>query len=140
MSDLAKHVDAREAWLDGEIVVLDSEGRSDFQRLQARFGVQRPSAQLLESTPAVFYIFDIVYFDGYDLHEVPLIERKELLRKVLRDDSRVRYSDHVVEKGEELYQLAVARKLEGLVAKQIASPYHEGRSSAWMKIKLDVDI
>ncbi len=140
MSDLAKHVDAREAWLDGEIVVLDSDGRSDFQRLQLRFGVQNPSPQLLESTPVVFYVFDIVYFNGYDLHKVPLIERKDLLREVLRGDSRIRYSDHVVEKGEELYQLAIARKLEGLVAKQIASPYHEGRSSAWIKIKLDMDI
>ena len=59
---------------------------------------------------------------------------------MLRDDSRFRYSDHVVEKGEELYQLAVSKNLEGLVAKRIDSPYHEGRSSAWTKIKLDVDI
>ncbi len=140
MADLPSHVDAREAWLDGEIVVLDSEGRSDFQRLQLRFGVQRPSAQLLESTPTVFYVFDMLYFDGYDLHRVPLIERKELLRRVLGEDSKIRYSDHVVEKGEELYQLALQRRLEGLVAKKISSPYHEGRSSAWMKIKLDVDI
>jgi len=140
MVDLAKHVDASEAWLDGEIVVLDSEGRSDFQRLQLRFGVQKPSAQLLERTPAVFYLFDIVYFNGYDLHKVPLIERKKLLRLVLRDDSRIRYSDHVVAQGEDLYKLAVERRLEGLVAKQIASPYHEGPSAAWMKIKLDVDI
>jgi bifunctional non-homologous end joining protein LigD len=139
MSGLANHVDASEAWLDGEIVALDSEGRSDFQRLQLRFGVQNPSAQLLESTPVVFYVFDIVYFNGYDLHKVPLIERKELLRDVLRDNSKIRYSDHVVQEGEELYQLAVARRLEGLVAKQIASPYHEGRSSAWIKIKLDAD-
>jgi bifunctional non-homologous end joining protein LigD len=140
MSDLAKHVEGGEAWLDGEIVVLDSEGRSDFQRLQLRFGVQKPSAQLLESNPAVFYAFDIIYFDGYDLHRVPLVERKLLLREVLRDDSRIRYSDHVLEKGEELYQLAVTRRLEGLVAKKISSPYHEGRSAEWIKIKLDLDI
>ena len=140
MSDLPEHLDAREAWLDGEIVVLDTDGRSDFQRLQLRFGVQRPSRQLLESTPTVFYVFDILYLDGYDLHDVPLIERKNLLRRVLREDSKIRYSDHVLEKGEELYQLALARRLEGLVAKKISSPYHEGRSSAWMKIKLDIDI
>ena len=140
MSDLAEHLDAREAWLDGEIVVLDAEGRSDFQRLQLRFGVQKPSAQLLESNPAVFYAFDIIYFDGYDLHRVPLLERKLLLREVLRDDSRIRYSDHLLEKGQELYQLAVARRLEGLLAKKISSPYHEGRSAEWIKIKLDLDI
>lgn len=140
MSDLAVRVDAREAWLDGEIVVLDGEGRSDFQRLQLRFGVQRPSPQLLESTPTVFYLFDIVYFDGYDLRNVPLLERKRLLGRVLRADSRIRFSDHVLERGEELYELAAARRLEGLVAKKIASPYHEGRSSAWVKIKLDLDL
>lgn len=139
MSGLAKQVDAGEAWLDGEIVVLDGQGRSDFQRLQLRFGVLKPSVQLLDTTPAVFYIFDIVYFNGYDLHRVPLIGRKKLLREVLRDDSRIRYSDHVIEKGEELYQLALTRRLEGLVAKRISSPYHEGRSAEWVKIKLDAD-
>lgn len=140
MSDLPQHLAAREAWLDGEIVVLDEQGRSDFQRLQLRFGVQKPSKQLMESTPVVFYVFDILYLDGQDLHNVPLIERKRLLSQVLRPDSRVRYSDHILEKGEELYQLALDRRLEGLVAKKIASPYHEGRSSAWLKIKLDIDI
>jgi len=140
MSSLAQHVAPREAWLDGEIVVLDSEGRSDFQRLQLRFGVQRPSPRLIESTPAVYYVFDMLYLDGYDLRQVPLLERKELLRQVLRPDSRIRYSDHVLEKGEELYHLALDRRLEGLVAKKISSPYHQGRSSAWIKIKLDIDI
>ncbi|HKV41301.1 MAG TPA: DNA ligase D, partial [Blastocatellia bacterium] len=140
MSDLPQHLAAREAWLDGEIVVLDEQGRSDFQRLQLRFGVQRPSKQLMESTPVVFYVFDILYLDGHDLRNVPLIERKQLLSQVLRPDSRVRYSDHILEKGEQLYQLAVDRRLEGLVAKKIASPYREGRSSAWLKIKLDIDI
>ncbi|MGA2718292.1 MAG: non-homologous end-joining DNA ligase, partial [Candidatus Acidiferrales bacterium] len=138
--DLASHVALREAWLDGEIVVLDDAGKSDFQRLQSRFSVQRPSAQLLATAPAVFYAFDILYVDGYDLKKVPLLERKEFLRQVLREDSRIRYSDHVLEKGEELYQLAVAQQLEGLIAKRIDSTYPEGRSSAWVKIKLVKDI
>ncbi len=140
VSDLAAHVGLREAWLDGEIVVLDDAGKSDFQRLQSRFSVQRPSAQLLASAPAVFYVFDILYADGYDLKKVPLLARKEFLRQVLREDARIRYSDHVIEKGEELYQLAVARQLEGLIAKRIDSAYPEGRSSAWVKIKLAEDI
>jgi len=140
VSDLAGHVRLREAWLDGEIVVLDDAGKSDFQRLQSRFSVQRPSAQLLQSAPAVFYVFDILYADGYDLRKVPLLERKEFLRRVLREDARIRYSDHVLEKGEELYELAVAQQLEGLIAKRIDSAYPEGRSSAWVKIKLVKDI
>jgi bifunctional non-homologous end joining protein LigD len=140
MSDLAKHVNANEAWLDGEIVVLDSAGKSDFQRLQSRFSVQKPSAQLLQSAPAVFYAFDILYADGYDLKPVPLIERKQFLKQILREDSRIRYSDHVIEKGEELYELAVAQQLEGLIAKRVDGAYSEGRSSAWVKIKLTRDI
>jgi bifunctional non-homologous end joining protein LigD len=140
MSDLAKHVAAREVWLDGEIVVLDGAGKSDFQRLQARFSVQHPSARLLQSAPAVFYVFDILYADGYDLKSVPLLERKQFLKQMLREDARIRYSDHVIEKGEQLYELAVARQLEGLIAKKIDSGYPPGRSAAWVKIKLARDI
>ena len=140
MSGLANHVDARQAWLDGEIVVLDSEGRSDFQRLQSRFSVQKPSAQLLQSAPAVFYVFDVLYADGYDMRPVRLLQRKEFLRQILQADSQIRFSDHVIEKGEELYQLAVAQRLEGLIAKKIDSPYLEGRSLTWVKIKLARDI
>jgi bifunctional non-homologous end joining protein LigD len=140
LSDLAQHVAAREAWLDGEIIVLDKDGRSDFQQLQLRFSVLQPSAELIRKAPVVFYVFDLLYLDGYDLRRVPLIERKELLRKILVGDSRVRYSDHVIEKGDELYELAVSKALEGLVAKKITSAYPEGRSSAWVKIKLDRDV
>jgi bifunctional non-homologous end joining protein LigD len=139
-ADLAKHVDAREAWLDGEIVVLDREGRSDFQRLQLRFSVQKPSAKLMEDVPVVYYLFDLLYLDGHDLREVALIERKNLLKHILRGDSRVRYSDHVLEKGKELFEVATARHLEGIVAKKISSSYPSGRTSSWLKIKLDQDI
>jgi bifunctional non-homologous end joining protein LigD len=140
MAELPQHVDAREAWLDGEIVVLDSQGRSDFERLQQRFSVRMPSAELLQSVPAVYYVFDVLYFNGYDLRAAPLLERKEFLKRILCPDSRFRYSDHVLEKGQELYDLALARKLEGLVAKKISSSYPEGRSSAWIKIKLEQDL
>lgn len=140
MSDIAKNVDAREAWLDGEIVSLDNEGRSDFQKLQLRFGVQRPSPKLIEQVPVVYYVFDLLYLDGYDLRGLPLGKRKELLRQVLRDDSRVRYSDHVLEKGKELFEAAKQRNLEGIVAKCISSPYPSGRSSIWLKIKLEKDM
>jgi bifunctional non-homologous end joining protein LigD len=139
-ADLANHIDAREAWLDGEIVVLDGEGRSDFQRLQLRFSVQRPSAKLMEDVPVVYYLFDLLYLDGHDLRDVPLIERKNLLKQILHEDSRVRYSDHVLEKGKELFEVATARHLEGIVAKKISSSYPSGRTSSWLKIKLDQDI
>ncbi len=138
--DIASNIDAREAWVDGEIVALDSEGRSDFQKLQLRFGVQRPSPKLIEQVPTVYYVFDLLYLDGYDLRTVPLEKRKELLRQILRDDARIRYSDHVLADGEGLFKAAMQRSLEGIVAKKVTSPYVSGRSSNWQKIKLEKDL
>jgi bifunctional non-homologous end joining protein LigD len=133
-------LNAKEAWVDGEIVSLDAEGRSDFQQLQARMGQQKPAAQLIEQVPVYYYVFDLLYLDGHDLRGLPLIERKKLLRDVLLDDPLVRYSDHVAEKGKELYELAASRGLEGILAKKSASVYPEKRSSAWLKIKLYQDL
>jgi bifunctional non-homologous end joining protein LigD len=140
LSDIWRKAAARDAWLDGEIVVLDSDGRSDFQRLQLRFGVQKPSAILLEQAPVVYYVFDLLYLDGHDLRNVPLIERKELLAQILQPDARLRYSDHVLEDGDELFKAAVERHLEGIVAKKTADPYPGRRTSSWLKIKLERDI
>jgi bifunctional non-homologous end joining protein LigD len=140
LSDLAEHVTAREAWLDGEIVVLDSEGRSDFQKLQLRFGVRHPTAKLIEQSPAVYYVFDLLYLDGHDLQNVPLIERKSLLRQILHEDEKIRYSDHVVEKGAELFAAAAQQRLEGIIAKKASSPYPKGRGQWWLKIKLDQEL
>jgi bifunctional non-homologous end joining protein LigD len=140
LADLPQHIDARDAWLDGEIVALDSEGRSDFQKLQLRFGVRHPTAKLINQSPAVYYIFDLLYFNGHDIRNVPLIERKNLLRQILREDERIRYSDHVVAKGSELFKIAKERKLEGIIAKKCSSAYPTGRSTSWLKIKLDQEI
>jgi len=140
LSPIAKNIDAREAWLDGEIVALDNQGRSDFQRLQLRFGVQKPSPKLIAEVPAVYYVFDLLYLDGYDLRQVPLAQRKELLRRILHDDAQIRYSDHVLENGKELFQAATQRNLEGIVAKKVSSAYPSGRSANWLKIKLERDL
>lgn len=140
LSGLADRIRAREAWIDGEIVALDPRGRSDFQKLQLRFGVQNPSAELQRQIPVVYYCFDLLYLDGFDLRAVPLVERKRMLREVLREDSRVRFSDHVAGKGRELFALATHRELEGIVAKKAAGPYPIGRTAAWLKIKLDQEL
>ncbi|MDE3170032.1 MAG: ATP-dependent DNA ligase, partial [Acidobacteriota bacterium] len=127
LAGLPRRLGAREAWLDGEIVVLDSEGRSDFQKLQLRFGVRHPTDELIKESPVVYYVFDLLYLDGRDLRNVPLIERKDLLRRILREDERIRYSDHVLEKGAELFEVAAQRKLEGIIGKKSSSPYPIGR-------------
>jgi bifunctional non-homologous end joining protein LigD len=134
--DLAKHLRAATAILDGEIVTLDKNGRSDFQKLQSRFGVSKPSQKLIGEVPLTYYFFDVLYCNGYDVRKTPLLQRKELLRQLLRSDERVRYSEHQLEKGKELYAAAEQQGLEGIVGKQIASPYTGNRTSFWLKFKI----
>ena len=136
LAGLAAHTNGLDVWLDGEVVALDPEGRSNFESLQQRFSVINPSAELMHQVPVVYYVFDILYCDGYDLRPSPLLERKTLLRQVLRTDETIRYSDHEIEKGKELYDLALEKQLEGIVGKQIHSPYPEGRTTSWLKFKL----
>lgn len=138
--EMPASIDAREACLDGEIVVLDSSGRSDFERLQKRFGVKNPSVELQQDFPVSYYAFDLLYCDGYDLRGSPLVERKELLRTIMRPGSRILYSDHQAEKGKELYQVAAQKGLEGIVAKRAASKYPSGRTGEWLKFKVSMDL
>jgi len=134
--DLAKHLRAGTAILDGEIVTLDENGRSDFQKLQNRFGVSKPSQKLISEVPLTYYFFDVLYCNGFDVRKTPLLQRKELLRQILRSDERVRYSEHQLEKGKELYAAAERQGLEGIVGKQIESPYTGNRTSFWLKFKI----
>ena len=135
LAELPAALSAREAILDGEIVALDGRGHSDFGLLQQRMHVRAPSSKLVASVPVVCYLFDILYCDGYDLRPAPLIERKQLLRRLLHSTDRFRYSDHQEERGTELFDLAKRNDLEGIVGKRADSSYVAGRSSNWVKIK-----
>lgn len=135
LSGLPEAIGARQAILDGEIVALDARGRSDFELLQQRMHLRAPSESQIAAVPVVYYLFDILYCDGYDLRQAPLSERKQLLRLLLRPSERVRYSDHQVEQGKELFDLARQSELEGIVAKRADSIYSGGRSASWAKIK-----
>src|SRR4029077_12385328 len=134
--DLARHVRAGTAIFDGEIVTLDENGRSDFQKLQNRFGVSKPSQKLINDVPLTYYFFDLLYCNGFDIRKTPLLQRKEFLRQLLRSDDRLRYSEHQLEKGKELYAAAEKQGLEGIVGKQIESPYTGNRTSFWLKFKI----
>jgi bifunctional non-homologous end joining protein LigD len=138
--DLARYLRAGTAILDGEIVTLDENGRSDFQKLQNRFGVTKPSQKLIQDVPLTYYLFDVLYCNGFDVRKTPLLQRKELLRQVLRDDDRVRYSEHQLEKGKELYAAAQEKGLEGIVGKQIESPYTGNRTGFWLKFKIVTEL
>ena len=136
VKDLANQLLATEAIVDGEIVALDDSGRSVFQKLQNRSGVRNPSRALLDSIPATYYAFDLLYCDGYDLRKTPLEKRKELLKQILRPNARIRYSEHEVEKGKELYEAARLQGLEGIIGKKRDSAYAGQRTSLWLKFKI----
>jgi bifunctional non-homologous end joining protein LigD len=135
LASLPKHISAKRALLDGEIVVLDEKGRSEFEHMQQRMNVQRPSADLVSRYAVTYYLFDLVYCDGYDLREVPLLERKNFLRRMLDPNREFRFSDHQLEQGKELFELARQQDLEGIVGKRIDSVYVSARSQNWVKLK-----
>lgn len=115
--------------LDGEVVVLDEKGRSDFQLMQ---NYQRDRKGAL-----YYYLFDFLFKDGSDLRELPLTERKTLLKTFVDkyQFSNIRFSDHILEKGEAFFQEASKNHLEGIIGKKINSPYLPFRSRDWVKIK-----
>ena len=136
LASLPGALSAHEAILDGEIVALDAHGHSDFARLQERMHVRAPSEHLRAQIPAVYFVFDLLYCDGYDLRKSSLLERKQLLSRLLLTSERFRYSDHQLEKGKELFELAEKNGLEGILAKRTDSPYTSDRSPYWMKLKI----
>jgi bifunctional non-homologous end joining protein LigD len=136
LQNLSRYLRSGTVVLDGEIVTLDENGRSDFQKLQNRFGVSNPSQKLIGEVPLTYYLFDVLYCNGFDVRSAPLLQRKELLRRILRGGDGVRYSEHQLEKGKQLYSAAVEKGLEGIVGKEIESPYTGNRTSSWLKFKI----
>ena len=136
-------IDAREAIVDGEVVALDEEGRPDFSLLQERISQRRGPGRAAAAAagaptgPLVYQVFDLLYLDGRSLLNVPLEDRKRLLRSVLRETNRVRFASHVVGEGEAFMAAAEAQGLEGIVAKLRRSRYEPGkRTPAWLKLKI----
>jgi len=141
LATLPQQVAARDAIFDGEIVVLEENGRSDFERLQQRMHVRGPAPALQQSAPILYYIFDLLHCDGYDLRATPLEQRKALLRRILHPGPHARYSDEQRERGKELFELARAHGLEGILGKRADSIYAPGqRSPNWVKLKTSQDV
>ncbi|MDX0251134.1 ATP-dependent DNA ligase [Sinorhizobium meliloti] len=128
----AQRLAAKTAILDGEAVVLDDQGRSDFGMLQRALG-RLPSA--IEAGAIVFYAFDLLYLDGRDLRRLPQRERRRLLEPLVAGrEGAIRLSEEVQADGDEFFRVACAHGLEGIIAKHVEKPYRSGRGDSWQKI------
>jgi len=117
--------------LDGEIVVEDTQGKSHFQWLQNLD--ENPKRGTLK-----FYAFDILYFQGYDLRSLELIQRKKILKAVLPKLKHIIYSEHTIGDGIKTFKTAEKRNGEGIIAKKITSKYQtDKRTKDWLKIKTE---
>ncbi len=135
---LPRYVSAKQSVLDGEIVVLDEQGRPSFERLQSRINVVREAdvGRAAAENPATFVAFDIVHLDGRDLMATDLRIRKKTLRDVTKESGILLFADHVDTDGIGLFEQARTMGVEGIVGKRAASPYRPGvRSHDWVKVK-----
>jgi DNA ligase D-like protein (predicted ligase)/DNA ligase D-like protein (predicted 3'-phosphoesterase) len=127
----------RNVVLDGEIVTI-KEGKADFQALLERGQAVSPAEIRLRtrSSPVVYIVFDLLEKDGVPLLDLPLMQRKNILKNSVKEGQHVLLSDFVEEKGEAYYRIALEKGLEGIMAKKKDSLYEPGvRSGNWLKIK-----
>ena len=123
---------ARAALIDGELVVEDETGISSFSTLQADLKAGRRDR-------FVYYLFDLLHLDGRDLTDLPLLERKAALQRLLASTKGglgpIRFSEHFADEGSLVLKEACRMKLEGIVSKRKDAPYRSGRSETWIKTK-----
>jgi bifunctional non-homologous end joining protein LigD len=122
-----------DALIDGEIVAVDAEGNPNFSALQAAISEG-------ETDALIFFAFDLLFAEGLDLRRLPLRERKERLRKLLKANIKgknpdIRYVEHFESDGDAVLESARKLKLEGIVSKRLDAPYHSGRTDSWTKAK-----
>lgn len=127
----ARDLPARDALIDGEVVVLLPDGRTSFQALQ------NASSGKTSRDTLVYFAFDLLRLDGEHIDRLPLEERKARLRALLgrRKTGRLRYTDHVAGQGQAFFDRACHARLEGIVSKRRDLPYVSGRHGGWLKTK-----
>ncbi|ANM16896.1 ATP-dependent DNA ligase protein [Rhizobium sp. N541] len=130
----ARRLPVSTAILDGEAVVLDAQGRSDFGMLQQSLGGRGGKRS---SRDAIFMAFDLLYFDGHDLTGTELSSRRHLLEGLVPPDGEeaIRLSEEIEADGEQLLRIACEHDLEGIIAKRRDTLYRSGRLGDWVKIK-----
>lgn len=118
------------AVLDGEVVILQPDGTTSFQLMQNAF-------QDGKQAPFLFYVFDLLHLNGYDIRSAPIEDRKALLRQILptAKTSLFKFSEHVTGNGPKFFAEAEKLKLEGIISKRLGQRYEPGRGPDWLKIK-----
>lgn len=129
-ADALAKLDLGDCWLDGELVLLDDAGHSDFPALRQAFEIGR-------SVDMVYFLFDAPYLDGVDLREKPVEERRAALRNALKNNAskRLRFSEAFSASQHDIFESATALSLDSVVGKRLGSPYVSGRNADWVKLK-----
>jgi bifunctional non-homologous end joining protein LigD len=122
--------------IDGEVVAFVGRTTS-FARLQQRLGVRHPDAELRRRVPVCYYLFDVLYADGRDVRQLPLRDRKRILRGLLTFTGPLRFTTHRNRDGEAYWAQACRNGWEGLIAKRADAPYRAGRGRDWLKFKCE---
>ncbi|HEY6954482.1 MAG TPA: DNA ligase D, partial [Flavisolibacter sp.] len=118
------------AVIDGEVVVLNEEGKPDFNKIQL-WDTHRDGN-------LVYYVFDLLWIDGLNIMNEPLHLRREILRELMPESGTIRYSDHIDDIGNEFFEIARKNSLEGIIAKKKDSVYiPDSRAKTWLKIKVE---
>ncbi len=140
IADLVSRLPFDNLIIDAEAIVPDENGIPDFDRIQKRGQVKnsRAVSRLVQRYPATLYCFDLLALEGKDLRKLPLSKRKKLLQDILPAPGLLKLSEHIKRQGQALFTAAAEMGLEGIVAKRADSLYQGGRSSDWLKCRVDL--
>jgi bifunctional non-homologous end joining protein LigD len=132
IAEAARTLRTRDALIDGEVAMLQADGRTSFA------AIQQAAAGTASHAPLVYIVFDLIRLDGERIDQLPLEERKARLRSLVggRQTGRIRYAEHIVGDGETLFEHAARIGLEGIISKRRDLPYHPGRHDSWRKSKV----
>ncbi len=137
LRDLAKWIHAKQAILDGEIIVVGNRGNANFQELSSRFGLTNTDkiALLSKSQKIVYFVFDLLYIDGFSTFKPSLLDRKALLKKIVKENKVFQFAPHTLANGIARFRIAERKHSEGIMAKNGVSKYVQSRTNEWLKIK-----
>ncbi len=135
LEQVSQFIDAESFIMDGEICYFNSEGQTDIGLLQQRF-MQTKKSKIPEKRVTLI-VWDLLSINGQDIYLKPLKDRKKQLNAIVLEENEVFYlSPYLLAEGKKLYEIAQNKNMEGIVAKQLDSPYEFKRSKYWHKIKL----